>query len=687
MRIVLADTLAQSLEALDKSVRGLVKRKVFDFQLAPATSGKSYHRIDKAPQQGFWSFRVNRDLRLVVFQEGDLRVLCHVAHHDDAYEWAMRHRYEEHPNTTEIQLVRIEKSVREVIERRVKVIEELPPLFTKHTDDYLLALGVPPVWLDAIKLVTEDTLLEALDELPSAVAERLMRLYEGKPVPRPVIAAGATGWDHPDTARHFRVLGSERELQQALEFPWQKWIVFLHPEQRKVAERTFSGSALVTGGAGTGKTVVALHRAQHLAEANPNARILLTTFSRTLSASLERNARVLMGEDSPLLDRIHVANVHRYAVEAYEEAHGAGPHLINDQSLQSRLASISGRLGFDEFPLDFIEAEWWNVIDAWGIHDWSSYLTFARVGRKQRLGARQRQRMWRVFEAMLGELRADNRQTYSALCDTLRRDVEHGLVPRFDHVVVDEAQDFGPAELRLLRALVLEGPDDLFLSGDAGQRIFQSRFPWLAADIDVRGRSSTLRVNYRTTEQIRRFADRMRFVVHDEADPLSLDEGAVSLLGGPEPTLIGADDKAGEILTLSTWLEELLQDGYQPEDVAIFARTKKVRDERGRPAIERSGARVHELNDDREPEAGCVSLGTMHRAKGLEFKAVAVAGCDRRMLPQAWLAERIGDAAEREAFIERERHVFYVACTRARERLLVTWVGEGSEFLEAVERD
>ena len=220
MQTLVGDTFLTSIARLTRQEQSAVKESVFDFQTRPDTTGGAYHRVDKAPQSGFWSYRVNQDIRLIVFQDSDARVLCYADHHDAAYAWAMRHRVAHHPATGAVQLVVVERSVEHVVERRVTTLDLAPPVFARHSDDYLLALGVPTHWLDAVRLATEENLLDLLQQLPSEVAERLMDLYAGKPVPRPVVAADGSGWDHPDTRRHFQVVDDQQLLRQALTYPW-----------------------------------------------------------------------------------------------------------------------------------------------------------------------------------------------------------------------------------------------------------------------------------------------------------------------------------------------------------------------------------------------------------------------------------------------------------------------------------
>jgi superfamily I DNA/RNA helicase len=238
-----------------------------------------------------------------------------------------------------------------------------------------------------------------------------------------------------------------------------------------------------------------------------------------------------------------------------------------------------------------------------------------------------------------------------------------------------------PAELKFLRALAPEAEDDLVLCGDSGQRIYKGPTSWLSLGIDVRGRSASLKVNYRTTEQIRRFADRILSGFHDVSTGEQEDRKSVSLLSGPEPQVQACGTVAEEIASAASFIRSLVGDGYGPSDIAIFAHGQNLLKERAKAAAEAAAVPTRELSDETAASGDGIAIGTMHRAKGLEFKAVVVMSCDEKTLPLKSVLDRTTDGADRDAFIEQERRLLYVACTRARERLLLTHTGPKSRFL------
>ena len=680
MNFIIANTFINSLTRLAAPAQTLVKQAAFELQLAPAHPSFQLHRLDRAIDQNFWSARVNLDLRIILYRDADNLVLCYVAPHEEAYRWGQKRRFEVHPQTYAAQLVEIQERVEEVVKY---VPRETPLLFGHYDRDYLLALGVPEEWLDAVRHASEDALDELLARLPQEAAERLLKLACGEPVPRPVTVA-ETPFAHPDAQRRFRVIDNQQELRQALEYPREQWIVFLHPTQRGVVERRYRGPARVSGAAGTGKSVVALHRTAALARSAPQGRVLLTTFSKTLAGRLSQNADVLLGPDAPERTRIDIVHLHKLARDTWVNTLKHKFAFINAKRFNALLDAAIAKAGAAEFSPAFLKAEWEAIVNFWGIGDEAAYLGASRKGRGTRLTARQRRAIWRVFAELLAVLEEKHYMTWERLCFRLAAELAD-QPPPYQHIVADEAQDFGPAEFCLLRALAAPGDNNLFLCGDAGQRIYQPRFSWKAAGIDVRGRATRLTVNYRTTEQIRRFADTLLPATLDEdGDGKPELRASISLLKGPPPEVSGYATVAEEIAGVARQLRALTAEGFAPRDIAIFCRSETRLKERAEPALQQCGLVGHYLSDDAPPTDAHVSLGSMHRAKGLEFKVVIVMGCDEDMLPRASVLNEFVDEADRAVFIEQERQLLYVACTRARERLLVTYSGKSSQFLEAV---
>ena len=305
MQFRIADTFTSSLARLTGDEQKVIKTTAFDLQMDPSRPSLQLHRIDGGRDSNFWSVRVSRDIRIIVHRTQSSLMLCYADHHDEAYRWAERRKLETHPKTGAAQLVEVRETVEEIaVPVYVPAAQPKRLPFAGLSDDQLLSYGVPAEWLPDIQAADEDGILDLASHLPSEAAEALLGLATGgTPQVPSQVPAGVDPFDHPDAQRRFRVMRDLEALEQALDYPWEKWAIFLHPSQRAVVERDYTGPARVSGSAGTGKTIVALHRAVHLARANPKARVLLTTFSETLANALRDRLRILVGSEPRLAER------------------------------------------------------------------------------------------------------------------------------------------------------------------------------------------------------------------------------------------------------------------------------------------------------------------------------------------------------------------------------------------------
>ena len=686
MDFLIADTFTDSLARLTGDEQKAAKTTAFDLQMNPVNSGMSLHKLDKARDKNFWAVRVTADLRLIVHKTPGSLLLCFVNHHDKAYDWAERRKLETHPKTGAAQLVEIRETVKEVIVP-VYVQAELPalpkpPLFAKKSDDELLGYGVPAEWLNDVRQATEDNLLLLADRLPAEAAEALLELATGgKPRVAQPVTAVTNPFDHPDAQRRFRVMTNVEELQRALDFPWEKWTVFLHPEQRQWVERDYTGPARISGSAGTGKTIVALHRAVHLARAHPEARVLLTTFSDTLANALHTKLKRLVGSEPRLAERIDVHSLDAIGLRLYK-SHCGQVTLASREAVRSVIGQGSKAVGGHKFSLQFLLTEWEQVVDAWQLATWESYRDVARLGRKTRLAEAQRAVLWSIFERVRSGLKERKLTTHAGLFTLLAVAVAKDKHPPFDFVVVDEAQDISVAHLRFFAALGARRPNALFFAGDLGQRIFQQPFSWKSLGVDIRGRSRTLRINYRTSHQIRQQADRLLGPEVADVDGNSETRSdTISVFNGPPPAIRVLKSEGEEIKSVGAWLAEQSKAGVLPHEFGVFVRSAGQFD-RAQGAVEAAGLPFKILDDHVETTSGHVSISTMHLAKGLEFRAVVVMACDDEIIPLQERIETVGDDADLQEVYDTERHLLYVACTRARDQLLVTSVEPASEFLD-----
>ncbi|MEZ4701962.1 MAG: 3'-5' exonuclease [Rhodothermales bacterium] len=684
MQFRIADTFTDSLARLTNDEQKAVKTTAFDLQMNPAHPSLQFHKLDRAKDPRFWSVRVSQDIRLIIHRSDASLLLCYVDHHDEAYRWAERRKLETHPKTGAAQFVEIRERVEEipVYVHVAQPAPEKPALFAHYTHEALLAFGVPEEWVEDVRSATEATILELSDHLPAEAAEALLEIATGGS-PRPVAEASpeVAPFEHPDAQRRFRVVANVEELERALEFPWDKWTLFLHPSQRDLVERDFSGPARVSGTAGTGKTIVALHRAVHLARQHPEARVLLTTFSDTLANALRGKLRRLIHNEPRLGERLEV-----HAIDAIgrrlNDLHFGAMEVASRDKVRSVIRETAAAIDGHSFSLTFLYNEWENVVDAWRLETWEAYRDVRRLGRKTRLPESQRLVLWSLFDRVRLTLEREGLMTYAQMYTLLADRYTAEPNPPFECIVVDEAQDVSVAQLRFLAAMAGGRPNALFFAGDLGQRIFQQPFSWASLGVEVRGRSRTLRINYRTSHQIRRQADLLLSPEITDVDGNTESRrGAISVFNGPPPVVEMLDSPEAEIEGVSQWLAEREDEGVAPHEIGVVVRSEREI-ARATAAVEAAGMPYRVLDDTVETTTGFVSISTMHRAKGLEFRAVVVMACDDDVIPSQERIETVSDQADLEEVYHTERHLLYVACTRARDQLLVTSGGPASEFLE-----
>jgi superfamily I DNA/RNA helicase len=585
-----------------------------------------------------------------------------------------------------------------------------PFLFEGCSDSELLAYGVPEEWLPDVRKANEDTILSLADHLPKEAAEALLELATGatpahlqldlhavklrpsvgiEKVVLPEVSVpqaqgttvSAESFEHPDAQRRFRLINNLEELEQALDSPWEKWTVFLHPAQRQFVEQEYSGPARVSGSAGTGKTIVALHRVAYLARKNPDSRLLLTTFSDPLSNALRTKLRYLIGNQPRLGERIEVHAMNSIGRQLYQVNLGK-PQFAQPEKTRELLEQAAQETVGSRFSVQFLLTEWDQVVDAWQLDTWEAYRDVARLGRKTRLKEPQRVVVWSIFERVRAALKAQDLITHSEMFTRLASFYAGNVSLPFDFLVVDEAQDMSIAQLRFLAALGGDRANSLFFAGDLGQRIFQQPFSWKALGVDIRGRSTTLRINYRTSHQIRKQADRLLGPELADVDGNSEERNTtISLFNGPLPTIQILDSVEQESRTVSDWLKARAKEGFLPHEIAIFVRSANELS-RAQTAATAAGLPFKVLDDKVETTHCQISIATMHLAKGLEFRAVAVMACDDEIIPLQGRIETVADDSDLEEVYNTERQLLYVACTRARDQLLITSVAPASEFLD-----
>ncbi len=693
---------SEACDRLPMSVRAAVLECLTKLLENPAHPSLKYEVIRSAADSRMRSLRVNEQYRVIVAHpagSGEYLLLW-VDKHDEAYAWAARHRLETKSTLGGLEIV--ELPIRQEEPEESGAPRTLAPQPEQgrlrfYTDEQLSEYGIPAALLPALRRCkTDEDVLEVLTGWPTDVVDPVLDLWCGKaravsvqqPEAAPPAPAAASTPDplaealqHPGSTRTFVVITSQEELAQALKYPLERWRVFLHPDQKAIVRANFDGPALVSGGAGTGKTVVGLHRARYLAAevfTAPDDRVLLTTYTYNLAQDLEALIESLCNRQQDVLQRIEVKHVHSLArqIRSLAGERFDTPKEGEDLFLMQEVVRQRNPLNL---PAAFYLAEWQEVAQERDALTEEAYLQVDRAGRGRALTRRQRAEVWQVFELYRRKLAASRKEEWPSVVRRARELIETGQVQlpyRYRAVIVDEAQDMGTQEMRLLLALVGQGPNSLLLLGDTRQQIYKRGSYLHLLNIAIGRRHRQLRVNYRTTEQIRAAAAQvLTSGTALTGEPLGKDE-SISLLQGPHPLVRRFASEAEEATAVVAQIRETLT-VMQPEEIVVVARTNASLTYYA--GVLRA-AGIPNAKIERGPRGPGVQLATMHRVKGLEFRAVFIVHCSAGVVPQPQRGD-VDDEAARADHEERERRLLYVAMTRARELLWISSAGLPSPFL------
>ena len=708
------DVLAEYAK-LDKGVQNAVEVAITEFAKDPHP-GSHLEKVPGSRDDRIRTIRVDGIWRGVLLtpDSGDTYCLLTVLPQDKAIGYAASHRFSVNPATGMLEI------------SNEKAIQRLQPslqaaagpaekrLFADVSEADLTRLGIDAQILPLVRLLGSDADLEAAQSvLPDAQYAALSALARGMTVDeawaevaQPLPAGTPPGQMDPGdlvsamerTPGQVTFVSGQEELQLILAHPFAAWRTFLHPSQRKIAHReSYAGPAQVTGGPGTGKTVTVLHRAAFLAAraatsspagepstagqaaspASDAKPVLLTTFNGNLAEALHTQLDLLI-RDADVRSRIEVLNVDRLAYSIVKQARGT-PVIADERVLRIRWAAAGAASRLDFTPA-FLKNEWEQVILAQDLHTEQAYLTCLRTGRVRPLTKAQRSQVWQAAEQVTAELAAARESTHLQLANEATHLLREAETPRYQHILVDEAQDLHPSQWRLLRTVAVPGPDDLFIAADPHQRVYNNRVSLASLRISVRGRSRRLSLNYRTTQEILAWAMALL-----GSDPVTgLDGEAESLLGyrspmhGERPRLCAAATRAEEFALLTERIRSWLTADIESHAIGVAARSASLVRE-AREALKADGIETAPLSG-RATRA--VRAGTMHAMKGLEFQAVAVIGVEQGVIPEpAAVTPEDEDALAHAQDLQRERCVLFVACTRARDHLYVSGAGELSMFL------
>jgi ATP-dependent exoDNAse (exonuclease V) beta subunit len=683
-KVALSQDFLMQLSKLPNNVQSKVMKWAMTFQNNPTSSGINYENIHAAAESNMKSVRIDQDWRGIVFKPdvGDIYVLLHVDRHDPAYRWAARRKLAINPVTGAMQMVVVEEvSAETVTAAPVKAAKpvQTPALYAPLSDHELMSLGVPKEMVTLVRKITADADLDNMQSiLPVEAYEGLFLVAAGDTVEQVLISRETrvdqpintedfvAALDKPESLSRFVVVQDDQAMQAIMNAPLAQWRIFLHPTQHKLAMGDRTGPVRVLGGAGTGKTVLAMHRAKWLAEHRTleGQKVLMTTFTKNLALDIEDNLKSMCNKDT--MAKIEVRNLDAW-VNAFMRSNKLEHRIVYGrktdaaaQAWQAALASKDGALGLTD---DFYEQELEQVVLAQGLTTLDEYRTARRTGRGVVLSRAKRDAVWPVFEEYRGQLASRKLKevddAYREVAAFITKELEAGKkMPSYSAVVVDETQDLGPQALKLLRAIMPAGDNDLFFVGDGHQRIYsRNRAAMSKCGIDIRGRSRKLYLNYRTTDEIRKQA--VALLEGCEID--DLDDGHdetkryKSLSHGPMPevaTFKGIEQATDKAIELSReWLNRAEE--QTNTTICVVAYSKEVRDTASK-IFAKAGLKtaVIDENNNLSSSTETVYFSTMHRAKGLEFDQVIV------ISP----SEYLGDPTETDS----KRKLLYVALTRAK---------------------
>lgn len=697
IRLAIADDFFNQYSQLPRKIQGKVSEFINRFRQDPTRPGLNYESIRDIRDKRLKSIRVDLEYRAIVLkpESGNVYLLLWVDKHDDAYQWAKRKICQVNEVSGALQIIDVEQVEATTEKLSQKKDQQHSGRFDLITDQELMRLGVPEILLPAIRqIITDEDVDQLLPHLPTEASDAILMLAAGYPLaeifqqlekPKPKANIDPENLEaalqNEDSLSRFMVVTNDTELEEMLAAPLEKWRVFLHPTQRKLVERDWSGAVRVLGGAGTGKTVVAMHRAKWLAQNrfnHPSDRILFTTFTRNLTVDIEANLKTLVPPE--VMKRIRVINLDSW-VTKFLQQEGIETQIVyeTNEIWEQAYTLAPVELGL---PVSFYCEEWKEVVQPNQCQTLKDYLRASRTGRGTRLSRQQRQAIWIVFEEYRNLLRERGlREPNDAMQDAIQIIRTKGIAALpYQSVIVDEAQDMSKIAFELLRAIAgPTKPNDLFIVGDAHQRIYGQTVTLSHCEIDIRGRSKKLRLNYRTTDEIRKWATAIlaNLPIDDLDGGMDSLADYRSLMHGDEPIVKGFDKFDEELNYLTHFLTNLQESGHNLSGVCMVFRTKKLMEKYQAALNQFPIQQIHRDRPDNPLDIG-IRMGTMYRVKGLQFDYILIPGLNHDVLPLQTALSDCPDKTSQDRFIAAERCLLHVAATRAKKQVMVTYYGQPS---------
>lgn len=687
IQLFIHDSFFDSFSSLPKHIQKQTRDLLKKFRENPTSSAINYEKISSFADQSLRTIRVTDKYRAIVQapEKGNGYHLLWVDNHDEAMDWAKNKIFKWNLETQGFQL--FEQPQEQVLKE--ELIKEKTPLYDKLTDSNLLSIGTPEQMIDLVRSISSvDNLNMCKNNLPVDLYEYLFYIAEGIPLQEILedIEAGKTNenpMESSNALKHAFILTDDTQLEEVLNGSFEKWKIFLHPSQRTLAYRNFKGPVKITGGAGTGKTVCALHRAKFLID---NAGIfdqpiLFTTYTKSLTGYLQDTIKGL----GLLESQVEIINIDK---------------LIFDLANNSEYRIFDTKVGYfsaeqekgiwsqslekypSQFDVEFFISEYNEVILPQNISSLEEYNTASRIGRNSRIGKKDKIDIW----AVVVEFKKQKAGNYSKLelCNLLADYFRKQKTKPYSFLICDEIQDFSNPELSLLRSLVEEKENDMFLVGDPYQNIYKKTLNFARSGIIVKGRRSRkLKINYRTTEEIKLLAVSVVSTLHvDDFDGNQENlKGYLSLMHGNQPfyqTFFTPEEEDSFVLEK---LKVFIGGGeIQPNEICLCSRTNGGLDDL-KKSLNSANIKYLDLNSAKQ-NISAINVSTFHNMKGHEFKVVFVKGMSEATVPYKFANYPNLTDKERDSYDQQERSLYYVVFSRAIQSIIITGVGEKSSWFE-----
>jgi hypothetical protein len=688
MKLFIYDKFWDAFLKINKGTQSKVTDFISKFRTDSKSAAINLEAISTFKDQSLRTARIDQKYRAILkeVQAGELYLLVWIDNHDEAMDWAKNKRIDWNEQTQAYQVFSLDESIEK--ENR-EVVESTDLFMGKYGGKELMELGVPEVLIPSVlKVKNIDDLGQLENYLPDDAFENLFYLLDGASMDAvlTIVREGLneeSSIESKNNARSFIELTDDEMLNEALQGSLQKWKYYLHPSQSTFVYGQFKGAIKLSGGAGTGKTVAALHRLKFLSEHKTDPQpILFTTFTKELTENLKSLALGLnISERS-----FHIENIDALAFRLAQKY-----HLLPGTAKLFGLSAVVKPMELweevlmeelSEFDQEFLSREFEEVVLDQNIQSKEEYVRASRIGRGRPIGRKQRMEVWNLIEKFIEKKQSAQLYYKEEVYNLLSNHLNETETREFSHVIVDELQDFSNVELKFIRSLVKEKENDLFLVGDPLQNIYKKRINFSKLGINIRGkRSNRLRINYRTTEEIKNLAiSVLRDEDFDDFDGnLEEKSGYLSLFHGEKPQYNIYPSKEDELDAVLKEIESLLAQGFHYNDIVIAARFRdSVNDFRNHlhqnmvPYVTR-----FLLNNNNEG----IRLTTFHGLKGLEFKHVFLVDVNDRTLPFKHHNFINLNEEEKKLEIKSEKSLFYVASSRAIQRLVISGVGNKSDLI------